>query len=164
MAHRLRRPEQAKQIKERCSYCLKRQLSAGKVPFSCKLRSAQVNCSELSAKNQVPRECTRTRFYRERDVTLMVLHWNIPGSMVGKPLIGWDDPGNWSHEFIPNHSSHLANDIHLEPYGSVNHIPSTIGGNVGCSWQESRRSCWCTTLSPRPLKASALYYNNGSTK
>ena len=40
--HGLRRPEQAKQMKERRSYyCLKRQLSPGKVPFSCQLQSAQ---------------------------------------------------------------------------------------------------------------------------
>ena len=32
-----------------------------------------------------------------------------------------------------NHLPCLANDIHLEPYGSINRIPSTIGGNVGRS-------------------------------
>ena len=37
-AHGLRRPEQAKQMKERRSYSLKWQLSPGKVPFSCQLR------------------------------------------------------------------------------------------------------------------------------
>ena len=37
VAHRLPRPEQAKQMKERRSYSLKQQLSPGKVPFSCQL-------------------------------------------------------------------------------------------------------------------------------
>ena len=38
VVHRLRQPEQAKQMKERRSYSLKWQLSPGKVPFSCQLR------------------------------------------------------------------------------------------------------------------------------
>ena len=80
-AHGLQQPEQVKQIKERHSYCLKWQLSPGNVPFSCQLRSAQTKCQE-------PRECAHTPFYRERDVTLMVLCWNVLGSMAGKPLIG----------------------------------------------------------------------------
>ena len=37
-AHGLRRPEQAKQMKERCSYSLKQQLSPGKVPFPFQLQ------------------------------------------------------------------------------------------------------------------------------
>ena len=43
--HGLRRPEQAKQMKERHSYRLKQQLNPGKAPFSC----------QLSAKSQVLR-------------------------------------------------------------------------------------------------------------
>ena len=41
VVHGLRRPEQAKQMKERHSYCLKWQLSPGKVPLSSQLQSAQ---------------------------------------------------------------------------------------------------------------------------
>ena len=45
VVHGLRRPKQAKQMKERHSYRLKQQLNPGKVPFSC----------QLSAKSQVLR-------------------------------------------------------------------------------------------------------------
>ena len=69
--HGLRQPEQAKQIKERHSYCLKQQLSPGKVPFSCQLSAKR------SAQYQVPKQVAqtyvRTPFYREHDVTPMVL-------------------------------------------------------------------------------------------
>ena len=37
-------------------------------------------------------------------------------------------PAKVSRDFIPTHSQRLANDIHLEPYGSTNHILSILEG------------------------------------
>ena len=129
-AHELQQPKQAKQMKER------RILQFEVAAKSCESpHFLPTRCQVPSVKNEVPklsaRECVRTPFYRERDITPMVLRWNVLDSMVGKPLIGRDNPSNESHEFVPNHSLHLVNDTHLEPYSSVDHIPSTTGGNVG---------------------------------
>ena len=70
-------------MKERHSYCLKQQLSPGKVPFL-----ANYEVPSLKDQDEVPRECVRTPFYREHGIALLVLRWNVPDSMAGKPLIG----------------------------------------------------------------------------
>ena len=84
-------------MKERCSYSLKWQLSPGRDPFPANYDdevqeglhlNAPISVSQSKCHNEVPQECVCTPFYRERDITPLVLCWNIPDSMVEKPLIG----------------------------------------------------------------------------
>ena len=73
---------------------------------------------------------------------------------------------DWLRPYMPNWAlSDFAGGVRLsssDGWGCFKRFwflaPSILEGKVRRSWLRSRRSCWCTTLSPRALKASALYY------
>ena len=120
--------------------------------------------SQASAQNPVPEPSATSM--QNHSLLYGVWHhahclcWNVMGSMAGKPLIGWGfATQKWGCVRFRGQCSITAL-WQMRPILSLL-VPHSIqtGGKVGRSWLESRRSCWCTTLSPRVLKASALYYN-----
>ena len=68
---------------------------------------------------------------------------SLPGFMLERPGLNGGRASDWLRpspqwevssqtNFIPNHLPRLANNTRLEPYSSIDCIPSTTGGDVGC--------------------------------
>ena len=76
-------------------------------------------CSVSSIKTEVPRTYVRISFYRERDITLMVLLLEHPSLNGGKASDWLRQSQQQETRTRPNRSPRLANETHPEPYGSI---------------------------------------------